>query len=305
MLQVMSKKNVVMLLFALYFLCGCGSSTSKKSYPDDVAGVLLYEMERDIAEYVAHRKKLSHLLTEYDSSFNAAVFYEKLQKVLGVNHRLVKARSNVEQGIELTISNISNVNTVAYKKQRLQVLEGHTPRIVRDWGQGNFEQTERETDLLIEGDGFFMLLKEDGEPVFTRAGSFKVGADNHLVSHDDLKLEPPVLVPKNTVKIEIDRTGYIVFSIGKELEKSYAQLFLYTFRNRDGLGETANGRYHETGQSGSAVEFMPGRNGGATIFQGFIEGSNVDIVEEAYSLKSYYSILNEIDSALSKILTQQ
>ncbi|MGH7995271.1 MAG: flagellar basal-body rod protein FlgG [Opitutaceae bacterium] len=149
--------------------------------------------------------------------------------------------------------------------------------------QGQVSQTGQQLDLAIQGDGFFEVQEPDGTIAYTRDGSFKLNAAGQVVTADGL----PVLsgfqsIPTGTTAIDISQTGNV--SLTSPNGTSTFQLTLARFPNAPGLQSMGGNLYTETQASGSPQTGQPGENGFGSTLQGYLEGSNVNIVEEMVNL---------------------
>jgi flagellar basal-body rod protein FlgG len=145
--------------------------------------------------------------------------------------------------------------------------------------QGEYQLTNQELDWAIEGRGFFMVIM-GGEEYYTRAGNFKLDRDGYIVTPDGARLQPEFAVPQGTARIEVTPDG-IITALGPRGETlAQAQLTLYDFTNPAGLYAVGRNLFKSTDAAGDVIEGNPGQNGFGTIAQGYLEMSNVDIVEE-------------------------
>ncbi len=209
-----------------------------------------------------------------------------------------------------TISNnIANVNTSGFKKNRvdfedlmyqtmkragtpvsggtqipvnteigLGVKVAATPKI---FTQGDFLRTGNPLDLVIEGDGFFQVALPDGTTAYTRDGGFKIDSEGRIVTSDGFILQPEITIPENATAISINESGVVsVLTPGAEAPTEVGQIELARFINPAGLSAMGKNLFRATAASGEATTGTPGLEGLGTINQGFLEMSNVQIVEE-------------------------
>ena len=134
-------------------------------------------------------------------------------------------------------------------------------------------------DIVIEGNGFFQITRPGGAIAYTRAGAFKVNANGEIVNSDGYLLEPSVTIPSGTTKITIAQDGTITATVGG-VPSQIGSISLARFVNPGGLDSIGRNLYLPTVASGDAVTGTPGQDGFGTIAQGFLEASNVNIVEE-------------------------
>lgn len=213
--------------------------------------------------------------------------------------------------LDVIANNLANVNTAGFKKSRadfadllyqnlkspgattssgeeiptgIQVGMGTKPVSVQKiFSQGDYVQTKNELDLAIEGKGFFQVLS-DGEELYTRSGSFKVDSEGFIVTSEGDRLQPEFAVPENTINLTIDSGGNMVALGPDGTELDSAQLTLHSFLNPAGLLSVGGNRFRPTEASGDPVEGNPGVDGMGTIAQGYLEMSNVDVVEEMVNM---------------------
>ncbi|OPL13769.1 MAG: flagellar basal-body rod protein FlgG [delta proteobacterium MLS_D] len=208
---------------------------------------------------------------------------------------------------DVIANNLANINTVGFKKARadfqdlmyqvyskagvettsgtdlpvgLEIGMGVKPVAVQKmFSQGDYQQTDSEFDLAIEGDGFFQIEKED-RTVYSRCGNFKVDRDGYLCNSDGYRLIPEVVIPADTVHFIVDGGGTwsAVDEVGDML--AGGRIELAKFLNPAGLGSLGRGLLEETGGSGEAITGNAGEDGLGTVSQHFLEMSNVNVVDE-------------------------
>ena len=209
--------------------------------------------------------------------------------------------------IDTISNNLANVNTIGFKKSRaefedliyqnhkiagsitqgdvrvptgIQVGMGVRPTTVHKFfSQGDYQNTSNPLDMAIEGEGFFQVQVGD-EVAYTRAGAFKLNLDGTVVSANGYVLQPEFTVPAETKHISITEGGTITALDANGEELATADIPLYTFINPAGLEARGKNLYTPTEASGEAVEGEPGVDNTGTIAQGFLEMSNVEVVEE-------------------------
>jgi flagellar basal-body rod protein FlgG len=209
--------------------------------------------------------------------------------------------------IDVIANNLANVNTVGFKKSRtdfqdlmyqtisqagsitstggqvpvgIQIGMGTMPvGVHKIFMQGEFNETKNELDMAVEGRGFYKVISNE-EELYTRAGNFKLDADRNIVTPNGDKLQPEIAVPEDTVNIDIDVNGTVTVFDPEGTGTSLGAIELYSFPNPAGLFSRGHNLYRATDASGEAVAGTPGSDGLGTIIQGFIEISNVDVVQE-------------------------
>jgi flagellar basal-body rod protein FlgG len=232
--------------------------------------------------------------------------------------------------------NLANVNTVGFKKSRVEFEDlvyqqlktpgtptsatGEAPvgletglgvRPVassRDFGRGNMRSTNGPLDMAIEGDGLFQVTLPSGETGFTRAGSFHLSAEGSLVTSDGYPVQPTITVPAGATAISISKSGIVSASVpGQTAAQELGTIELASFRNPAGLNSLGGNLFQATTASGDAVVGAPGADGRGTIAQGYVEDSNVSVVEEMVSMilsQRAYEANSKVVKASDEMLQQ-
>ncbi len=213
--------------------------------------------------------------------------------------------------LDVISNNLANVNTNGFKKGRpdfqdlmyqtlrpagaqtaagteiptsVQVGLGvRTVDIEKLFSQGAYTETGNQLDIAIEGRGFFKVLYNN-EEVYTRAGSFKLDKDGAIVDPLGNKLQPEFTVPAGTVSISVDQNGNLAAFGQDGTELGSVQLELYDFTNPAGMEAIGRNLFRATPSSGDPTSGTPGNNGLGTLAQGFLEMSNVSVVEEMVAM---------------------
>ena len=215
--------------------------------------------------------------------------------------------------MDVIANNLANVSTSGFKRQRavfedllyqtirqpgaqssqqtqlpsgLQIGTGVRPVATeRIFIQGNLQQTGNEKDVAINGAGFFQILLPDGTTAFTRDGSFQVDSQGQLVTSSGFTVQPAISIPVNAQSITIGRDGTVsVLLAGATAPTQVGALQLATFINPAGLQAKGENLFVETAASGTANANTPGTNGAGLLTQGYIETSNVNVVEELVNM---------------------
>ncbi len=151
--------------------------------------------------------------------------------------------------------------------------------------QGGLQGTENSRDLAINGNGFFQIQMPNGDTAYTRDGSFQLDANGQMVTAGGYLIEPAIVIPENALSINVSRDGVVsVTQPGSTQSLQVGQIQLASFVNAAGLESIGENLYLETDASGPRNENMPGTNGSGTLFQGYVETSNVNVVEEMVSM---------------------
>ncbi len=208
-------------------------------------------------------------------------------------------------------NNLSNVNTTGFKKNRADFEDliyqtmktagtTSTEDIVSPTGiqvglgvkvsatqkmfdQGSLQATGNKLDLALEGEGFFKIEMPDGSVSYTRDGTFKIDSNRQVVTANGYKLLPETILPENFIaeKISISKEGNIEAYTGDSDESvQVGDIALTRFTNPVGLLSIGGNLFIESEASGPAIDGMAGMDGQAKIHQGFLEMSNVKVVDE-------------------------
>jgi flagellar basal-body rod protein FlgG len=155
----------------------------------------------------------------------------------------------------------------------------------RQFSQGSLQQTTNNLDVAVKGQGFFQIQMPDGTTGYTRDGAFQVDAQGQLVTNNGYTVQPGITIPANAQSVTIAADGVVSVLIpGQTLPQQVGQLQLASFVNASGLEPRGQNLYAETASSGTPNAGAPGSNGLGQLAQGFVEGSNVNVVEELVSM---------------------
>jgi len=155
----------------------------------------------------------------------------------------------------------------------------------RVFTQGNLQQTSNSLDLAINGQGFFQVQLPDGTTAYSRDGSLHMDSQGQLVTSSGYALQPAITIPANAQTITVGRDGTIsVVQAGQAAATQVGTLQLANFLNPAGLQGRGENLYVETAASGAPTTNAPGANSLGTVQQGYIESSNVNVVEELVNM---------------------
>jgi flagellar basal-body rod protein FlgG len=217
--------------------------------------------------------------------------------------------------LDVISNNLANVSTNGFKRQRavfedllyqtfrpagaqssqqsqvptgLQLGTGVRPvTTARIHTQGNLQQTGNAFDLAINGQGFFQIQLPDGTVGYTRDGSFHVDSQGQVVNGNGFPLQPAITVPPNAQSVTVGQDGTVTAQLpGQAAPTTLGTLQLASFVNPAGLQSQGQNLYIETAASGTASTNTPGTNGMGLLNQGYVETSNVNVVEELVSMIS-------------------
>ncbi|MCS7048930.1 MAG: flagellar basal-body rod protein FlgG [Verrucomicrobiae bacterium] len=215
-----------------------------------------------------------------------------------------------QANLDVIANNLANVNTTGFKKSKIEFQDllyetervagadqgagnllptgiqiGHGSRIVatsKIFSNGELSRTGERLDVAIQGDGFFEVQLPDGTRAYTRDGAFKTDANGRVVNSDGLPIQGFQPVPTGTQNITIAANGDVTYSGAGGTTTFRVQLV--RFANPAGLEAMGRNLYRETPASGSPELGNPGENGFGILAQGYLELSNVKIVEEMVNL---------------------
>jgi len=186
------------------------------------------------------------------------------------NVRQVGAQSSQDTQLPSGLMLGSGVRTVATEKL---------------FTQGNLSQTDNILDMAIQGRGFFQILMPDGTQAYTRDGSFQVDNQGQMVTANGYIVQPSITIPENALSVNIGDDGTVSVRLpGSAATTQVGSVQLADFVNPAGLQAIGGNLYFESSASGSPQNGTPGLNGLGSVVQGFVEGSNVNVVEELVNM---------------------
>ena len=155
----------------------------------------------------------------------------------------------------------------------------------RNFTQGSLQQSGNNLDVAINGDGFFEVTLPDGTTGYTRDGSFQLDSQGRVVTSSGLPIAPGITVPANTRSLSISQDGVVSATVaGATAPQQLGQLSMSSFIHSAGLQPRGQNLYLESDASGPTQQGTPGTNGLGIVRQGFLESSNVNVVEELVSM---------------------
>ncbi|MDO9713028.1 flagellar basal-body rod protein FlgG [Paracraurococcus lichenis] len=150
--------------------------------------------------------------------------------------------------------------------------------------QGSLSETGNKLDMAVEGRGYFGVAMPDGSVSYTRDGSFKLSPQGQIVTSDGYPVEPTINVPANARDVTINPTGEVIVTEANGRQQTAGRLNLYLFANEAGLEATGGNRFLENPASGEPTRGLPGDPGFGQVRQGYLEQSNVNVVQEITQL---------------------
>jgi len=155
----------------------------------------------------------------------------------------------------------------------------------RNFTQGNLQLTSNPLDMAINGQGFFQVLLPDGTTAYTRDGQFHSDSQGALVTSGGYHVQPAITIPANSLSVTVARDGTVsVTRAGSTTPTTVGTIQLVNFVNAAGLQSMGENMYLETAASGTANTNTPGTNGLGLLQQGYVETSNVNVVEELVNM---------------------
>jgi len=239
-----------------------------------------------------------------------------------------------QKNIDVVANNLANVNTAGFKKSRadfqdlmyqnlkttgapstnttqvptgIQIgLGSRLAAVTKIFTTGDFSQTGNELDMAIEGDGFFQIQLPDGTTAYTRSGAFKKDSTGRVVTSDGYPLLPAITVPSNATKTNIGNDGTVsVLQAGQNTPTQIGNIQLASFPNPAGLSAQGKNLFIVSDASGAATTGTPGQTGLGTLSQGFLEMSNVSVMEEMVNMitgQRAYEVNSKVVSAADEML---
>ncbi len=160
-----------------------------------------------------------------------------------------------------------------------------TVATARTYSQGNLQQTDNNLDIAINGNGFFRIQLPDGTIGYTRDGSFKLNAQGQIVTNQGYLLVDGITVPENARSLTIGKDGTVSVLLGNAAQPQViGQITLANFINPAGLEPLGQNLFLESAASGAPNEGNPGVEGFGQTLQGFLESSNVNVVQELVNM---------------------
>jgi flagellar basal-body rod protein FlgG len=241
-----------------------------------------------------------------------------------------------QSNIDNVAHNLANVNTAGFKKSHMQFEDlvyqqskvagtptstsaeapvgldmGLGTRAVatsRDFSSGNLRQTSGTFDLAVEGDGLFLVTMPNGTTAYTRAGALHRDGQGLIVTSEGYPIEPQITIPANATSVVISKDGIVSASIpGQQAAQQVGTIELATFQNPAGLSPLGGNLFSATSASGDPQTGLPGTDSRGTIAQGYLEDSNVSVVEEMVNMilgQRAYEANSRVIKAADEMLQQ-
>jgi len=219
-----------------------------------------------------------------------------------------------QTNVEVISNNIANISTTGYKRRRAEFqdliyqnirrsgsqsadtgtvlpqgaqlgLGVRTGAIYRIPEQGNLQQTENRFDLAIRGNGYFQVQLPSGETAYSRDGTFGLSPEGVIVTAEGFTVQPGITIPATATDVTINASGQVFAKLDGQVQpQNVGQIQLAAFANEGGLEAMGDNLFLATPASGQPQQAAPGQPGYGQVLQGFIETSNVNVVQEITSL---------------------
>lgn len=231
--------------------------------------------------------------------------------------------------INVISNNLANVNTPGYKSSNISFVdlmyrEVNNNRLApvasyelgsgaavsgttKSFTLGDIKSTDRSLDVAINGDGFIEVNLLDGSKAYTRNGSLNISSEGMLMTRDGYELSSAVQIPEDSTDIIITSDGRVQAAIPSESSPvDVGQIDLFKFVSEENLMPLGNNLYVPTEDSGDVIVGRPGEDGLGVLAQGFIEASNVNLINELTSLilaQRTYEINSKVVQATDEMLS--
>ena len=241
-----------------------------------------------------------------------------------------------QTNVEVISNNIANMSTTGYKRRRAEFqdllyqnmrrvgsqssengsvlpagaqvgLGVKTSAIYRIGEQGSLQQTENRFDLAVRGNGFFQVQLPSGEIAYTRDGTFGLSAEGQMVTAEGFLVLPGITIPAAARDVTVNAAGEVLAKIdGQVAPQNVGQIQTAIFANEGGLEAMGDNMLLASPASGQAQLAAPGQPGHGHVLQGFIEGSNVNVVQEITNLitaQRAYEMNSKVITASDEMLS--
>jgi flagellar basal-body rod protein FlgG len=202
----------------------------------------------------------------------------------GFKRRRAEFQDLIYQNLRRVGSNTSDSGTIVPAGAQVG-LGVRTAAIYRINEQGTLQQTSNSLDVAIRGNGYFQVTLPTGDTAYTRDGTFGLSPTGEIVTSDGYTVAPGLTIPPNATSVTISATGLVQATVdGQTTPTTVGTLQLATFPNESGLDAQGDNMFLQSAASGNVVQGNPGSPGFGSVLQGFVEGSNVNVVTEISDL---------------------
>jgi flagellar basal-body rod protein FlgG len=292
----MRTKYILSLLPVIIFLTGCQKSLRVSTpAPDSQAqNISQRRVAQNLKEELKEQQQLQAEITKLVKEIRDS---ENAQRKL-----LLATGEAIDIAVDIALHNMANRNTTGFKKQGVHIQDGRIVDTYRVWIQGDYSPTNNPLDIVIEGQGFFQIRQSNGEIAYTRNGNFHLNREGDIVSSEGNLLYPQISISKDQIGITFGSDGTVSLMMpGGSQPQRAGKIELARFQNPSGLKAVRPNLFVETPVSGQPVVACPGDNGVGTIMSGYLEGSNVDILEELIQLRTLQAWEKGVHQALMTI----
>ncbi len=232
-----------------------------------------------------------------------------MMRALGIAATGMQAQ---QTNVEVISNNIANVSTSGFKRSmaefqdllyqsdaRVGTASSETGTLlptgtqiglgVRSAGvtrvttQGSLTETDNKLDVAVDGAGYFGVKLPSGDTTYTRDGSFKASATGQIVTTDGYPVDPGITIDPKATDVTINPAGQVIVTVAGK-QSTVGQLQLFQFANEAGMEALGGNNFNATEASGDPVQGTPGEAGFGSVRQGYVEASNVNVVQEITSL---------------------
>ncbi|MET4674925.1 MULTISPECIES: flagellar basal-body rod protein FlgG [unclassified Luteibacter] len=221
-------------------------------------------------------------------------------------HIAASGLTSQQQQIDVISNNLANMQTPGYKRSRVAFADvsamtpaqAHEGQATNEVGSGTritstspvmidgtLQQTDNPLDIAIQGNGFLEVEGTDGDRIYTRAGQLKLDTEGYLATASGLRLSQGIQIPADATHLAIASNGEIRAQLTGDKDTTViGNLELAAFAAPEALRSVGGNNFAATDTSGDATVGKPGEAGFGTLHQGYVEGSNVDLVGEMSTL---------------------
>ena len=248
-------------------------------------------------------------------------------------HTAATGMEAMQTNLDNVANNLANVNTTAFKKSSAEFQDLYyqtvrapgtavtadttsptgvqvgvgvkTASVHKDFTPGSAKPTGNQLDVLINGDGFFSVSRENGEVAYTRDGSFKIDSQGRMMNSSGLLLNPAITIPPNSAGVTIAPNGLVTSRDSSGQITELGTLEIVNFINPQGLMALGGNLYQASDSSGQPVQGQPGINGLGQLEQYKLEASNVNVVNEMVNMiqaQRAYEMNSKVMSAADQMM---
>ncbi len=306
----MRLSSLLMIVVLLAIMQGCSSHREGRNQPRNDAGtpdppaerLLVQSLKEELRSSQEMEAELADLVEAIRGSQNQEVdLLGLLGERLDGTDVLISCLRSIDQALDVAIENVSNAQTYGYK--RIDVIFdgetiGHTRRIVT---QGDLRRTDAPLDLAVQGRGFLQIEMPNGEIAYTRHGHFCRNAQGRITTNSGYELLDSVTVSHDGSMLKISEDGAVSIVRPDGVIAGQARIRLALFPHAEGLRSAGNTLFTATESSGVPIIAPPGTHGAGTLRQGFLERSNVNLMEELHNLHTLQRWKRGLEEAMLAI----